>query len=327
MADLELFCRALLISVFTVSLLGKLRDPAGFAHYLTMTRVVPRSLRAATAAVVGATEAAVLIALVRGGVWAAIGYPAALVLLTTFSIVVVTMLRTRGDVVCHCFGPGRAPVSARHLMRNGVLLVTAGCGFALLATERTSTATDPVLVIVLAALVCGLLVLLPELGPATLPVLPNGGRAPAFEERTLGGGTFTSSGHGKAPLVLVFLSPGCEECRRHVPRLVGLRDVAARVGVTVVPVFFEDRYDSRADIEQYAQDSALVEPVLVVTTDSPLAKKYNPRRQTPFYYAIDNGHIRSSGVVGTRGWTSDLRSLLAESSPPREDSPRRTAPS
>ncbi|MFC5290050.1 peroxiredoxin family protein [Actinokineospora guangxiensis] len=304
MADVELFCRVLLAAVFTASALGKARDPRGFARYLGLIGFPIRVRSVAVVAVVVGE----LVTAAGLAVGVRVAYLSAAVLTVLFSGGLVVAMRGRATV-CHCFGPGREPVSGRHLARNAVLVVAAIAGWSLAGFPGDPA--HPVIAVAAGLAACGLAVVLPELGAAGT-VLPRGRRAPSFTAATLDGGTFAIDDHRRTAVVLVFLSPGCASCDRQLPRVLQVRQVLANSGVLVLPVFFDDAHDSRAEISAYAAANDVPDQSLVADADSPLAGTYNPKRRTPFYYVIDSGSISGSGVVGGADWSADLRALLAE---------------
>lgn len=151
MSSVFLGCRCVLLLVFAVSLVSKVRSRQSFlAFRAATTALLPRSAVVRTAAgpvavaVVGA-EAAVVVGLaVPGVVWAGVSLSAGL--LASFTAAIAAALRRGTSASCRCFG-GSTRLGARHLVRNGVLLVLAG--IPLLAGQRAAgdPVADPVVVV------------------------------------------------------------------------------------------------------------------------------------------------------------------------------------
>jgi hypothetical protein len=128
--ELDVACRALLVTIFAVAAAGKLRGPAAFAEFRATVRAMgvhqPR-LAALVARLVPVAEAAAVVLLVPSGT-VLIGYGLGLLLLLGFTGGIALTLR-RGRVVrCRCFGAGGSPVSVRHLVRNTLLALTTVAG-------------------------------------------------------------------------------------------------------------------------------------------------------------------------------------------------------
>ncbi|MBG0829602.1 hypothetical protein HS041_17690 [Planomonospora sp. ID67723] len=139
---LELSCRALLALVFTVSVAGKARNTASwrsFTRSLTDLGITARWAPPAAVAVTAAEAltAASLIAasLIAASLVAApsaqAGYALAAGMVLTFTAVIWRTVRREVTVRCACFGPSGAPMSRRHLLRNGLLLAVTAGGWAL----------------------------------------------------------------------------------------------------------------------------------------------------------------------------------------------------
>jgi hypothetical protein len=129
MAYAALTCRALVGLVFAVSAFTKIRNVTAyrkFASWLASLPVPLASHRALPPVLAGAETAIVVLvafpaAAVAGLVLAAL----TLAVLTAGTAVAVS----RGARVnCQCFGPSRTSLAARHVLRNGFLLVVAVTG-------------------------------------------------------------------------------------------------------------------------------------------------------------------------------------------------------
>jgi hypothetical protein len=131
MTYVEFGCRCVLGVVFAVSALSKTWKKGAFAAFrLATAALVPSARRYASAlsTVVVVAEAAIVVALVVLGT---AGLVAACLLLTAFTVAIAAAVR-RGDAAsCRCFGATATPVSARHLVRNALLIAVAALGLAM----------------------------------------------------------------------------------------------------------------------------------------------------------------------------------------------------
>jgi hypothetical protein len=131
-------CRLLLLVVFAAAALGKLgsrRAWTGFRQSVRGLGLVPdRATRAVAAAVVGGEVATVALLVFSATVPAALALAAALLAAFTASILVT--LRRGVRAPCRCFGSASLPLSRRHVVRNGLLLVVVLLGAVSLASTR-----------------------------------------------------------------------------------------------------------------------------------------------------------------------------------------------
>lgn len=239
MSSAVLVARLLLSGVFALAAVMKLVDLAA-SRAAVEGFGVPRRLARALGTALPFGELAVAAALLPSpsARWGAVG---ALVLLATFSAGVGQALRAGRAVDCNCFGQvSSAPISARTLVRNGVLSLVAI--FALIwapgsaLTSWTSNGAASNLVAALAVTVAAVLAVViwtrrgvggaaagqPAAVPAALaPTLPVGSPAPDFELPDLSGAATSLKRlleHGR-PVVLIFASPMCPPCRQLLPQL------------------------------------------------------------------------------------------------------------
>ncbi|MDR8413503.1 hypothetical protein MTP10_32800 [Nonomuraea sp. 3-1Str] len=126
-------CAWLIAVVFAITAVSKARDLPGFARSLPDLVPVPRALTRPLAVVVAALEGLVallvavpLVAGVSGVV--AYGLGLALLLLAAFTVAIAVALRRGRRAPCRCFGASAAPLGARHLVRNGLLIIAAALG-------------------------------------------------------------------------------------------------------------------------------------------------------------------------------------------------------
>jgi hypothetical protein len=125
--DCSLACRCLLGTVFTVSVVSKVRSHAAWQSLRAWLadmpfrplglKGMPLALVTAEAAVVALVAAVPLAGLIAGAVLS-------LTLAAGLSVVV----RSGSREPCHCFGASSEPLSSQHVIRNGLLLALAATG-------------------------------------------------------------------------------------------------------------------------------------------------------------------------------------------------------
>jgi hypothetical protein len=124
MNTVVLGCRVLLIGVFLISLLSKIRGKRAYADFRRSVvgwRVLShrRSALAAAIAVAGEAAALVLLALPATG---SAGFVVAGVLLAAFTAGIVLVLRRGQVATCRCFGASSTALHPTHVIRNLGLL-------------------------------------------------------------------------------------------------------------------------------------------------------------------------------------------------------------
>jgi hypothetical protein len=153
-----------------------------FRHWLSASAGVPASLAAVLAAVTVVVEAATAAAmLVAPAVLA--GFVMATLLLAVFTAALLSMIRRRVRAPCRCFGAGRHPPGAPHVVRNVLLFVVAGGGGAMALVGGGPPPVDPVSVLTAVAGIAAALLLinLEEIVALARPLAP-GGRPRSHEE-------------------------------------------------------------------------------------------------------------------------------------------------
>lgn len=137
MSSVSFGCQCVLLLVFAVSAVSKVRDRKSLLAFRKATAaLLPRAAARAAgpaAVTVVVVEVAVVVALavpgaVRVGLLASVG------LLAVFTVAIAAALRRGTTASCRCFGASATPLGARHLVRNGVLIALTG--LPLLAGEQ-----------------------------------------------------------------------------------------------------------------------------------------------------------------------------------------------
>lgn len=132
MAYLELTGRLLLVLVFAVAVVGKVRGRHAFEAFVASVGqfgIVPRRWTNTVAASTVVAEAAAVLALAVP-VTVPVGYLVAGALATTLTVAVALALRGGRHPTCRCFGATGVSVGRRHVVRNVALALVAALGLA-----------------------------------------------------------------------------------------------------------------------------------------------------------------------------------------------------
>jgi hypothetical protein len=127
--------QAVVAVTFAFSAAAKLSGRAAYADFrrwLSTGAGVPRRAAGPLAAVMVTAEAATAVAAAVPAL-AVAATAAATLLMAVFTAAVARMVRNRVRVPCRCFGAGRRPPGAVHLVRNVILLLVAAAGAVLAA--------------------------------------------------------------------------------------------------------------------------------------------------------------------------------------------------
>ena len=307
---MEVLLGVALAVVFAVSGGAKLLDRAGTREAVAGFGL-PGRLVGPVATLLAPVELLTAVLLV---VAAPVGFVLALALLTAFSVAVALALRAGRRPECHCFGRlGAADVSARTLVRNGVLSALAVTG--LVAAAGGSGRPEATAAAVLGGLALAGLVVLAEAlaGQAArrrrardderaFDDGPGHTRAPEFRLPSLTGGTtglddLLAPGR---PLLLITLSPGCGPCKALRPDVGRWAELlGSRVSVAVLATGTVEQ-----NLAAYAEMPHL--PVLV---DVDGVREELGTSGTPSAVLIGTDRRLLSGVAGGERL---VRRLLAE---------------
>lgn len=125
MAYLLVGCQALLLAIFALSVLGKIRSRAAWSAFVRSVRelrLVPVTRVRAVAVGTVAGEGAVLL-LLAVPFTAPAGLILAAMLLGVFTLTIMITIRRGVRAVCRCFGGSSTlPLGTRHVVRNAVLI-------------------------------------------------------------------------------------------------------------------------------------------------------------------------------------------------------------
>lgn len=130
------FCRLTTGLMFAWSFVGKLRDFRAFEQAIIRFKLLPSWLyRPATVLFLGA-ELGVVFMMLLGEPLLMWGFLLAALLLTVFSIALVSVLVRKLNISCNCFGPSEKLVTSYDIIRNIGFLVCALGGWGAALTSQ-----------------------------------------------------------------------------------------------------------------------------------------------------------------------------------------------
>jgi uncharacterized membrane protein YphA (DoxX/SURF4 family)/peroxiredoxin len=279
--------RILLAAVFAVAGIAKLRDLDGSREAMRNFGV-PAGLAGPAGVVLPLAELAVAVGLVPTPTarWAAV---VAFLLLLAFIVGISNALRRGESPDCHCFGQlHSAPAGPSTLARNGVLaalalvVVVEAPGAALDDWVAARTTAELVAVGVGIAAIffgAGWLVMWRQrrslmrqlsraqrMATSAAPGIPIGSRAPDFSLPDLKGNTVTLDSllaRGR-PVLVAFVSPGCEQCVELLPKLSRWqRSLADRL--TLVMMSTGNVKRNEAIFDEYGMSDVLLQEFMEVS--------------------------------------------------------------
>jgi Methylamine utilisation protein MauE len=142
--DISLACRVLIGTVFTVSVVTKVRGRPAWRSFSSWLTGLPLPALQPTwaPAVLTAAEAAVVV-LVAIAATATAGLVAAAVLSLGLTLGLAAAVNRGARQPCHCFGLSSEPLSGQHVIRNTLLLTLAVTG-SVAAITSGPAAANPV---------------------------------------------------------------------------------------------------------------------------------------------------------------------------------------
>lgn len=128
-AYIQIFCRSVVILVFTLSFVSKLRHVAIFQQTITNFALLPRRFSRPVASLFLLAEALVVVLVALSGPLLLPGYLLATALLLLFCVALLSVLVRRISTTCSCFGPTNTQVSPIDIVRNTgfITCALAGC--------------------------------------------------------------------------------------------------------------------------------------------------------------------------------------------------------
>jgi Redoxin len=130
--------------------------------------------------------------------------------------------------------------------------------------------------------------------------MPAGTPLPAFSAiRTRDRLKMTSDTLRGSAAIIVFMSPGCGECRARLVELAAMHAAIARAGVTLWMI----ATGNRRQVAEFLQGTPLLDHAMEI--DKATGRKLNPRTAAPFYLFVDDGGIvLASNFIGDADWLS-----------------------
>ncbi|QFU90265.1 MauE/DoxX family redox-associated membrane protein [Amycolatopsis sp. YIM 10] len=135
--------RTVLVLVFLLAALGKLRGPGSLAETIDRVVRLPRAVTITLTALTIIAELTAVVLLTAGGGFLHTGLVLAAALLAAFSVVVLAAIRRGHRVRCACFGRSPYFMSGDDLARNVVLLGAAVAAIARHPAESAATGFLP----------------------------------------------------------------------------------------------------------------------------------------------------------------------------------------
>lgn len=277
--------------VLAIALTGKLRSFGAFRD--SVAQWFPFLARAAAPAAIVflALEAAILAGLAAGGSLARLALASAALLFALLIAAMAVPLAQRRAVQCACFGGAAHRLTARDLVRNGVLAALAGLPLAF----PGQTAPVSPLTFVLAAILAVLVIRRSSETPFTVAI---GQGVPAFAGWSAAG-PVRSADHLGTPVALVFLNATCPDCAKKIPQLEEMLPAMRRQEL----LFWIVGVGAGRDISALMPGSALLDHLLVL--DAEASRRLDPRDSAPFYLFLDDRHVAvASNFIGDEDWLS-----------------------
>lgn len=156
MSYVLMFCRFTLLFLFILASVGKIRHPRRFNQALQRLQLAPPRLTGGLTVITIAGELLVVICLTRGADWLRWGFGLAALLLTVFTMGLLSVLHRHVKAPCACFGLSEKPASRYDVWRNLVSLLLALAGLGLVAVPyqpQQPVDTTDLIVIMFASLV------------------------------------------------------------------------------------------------------------------------------------------------------------------------------
>lgn len=146
------FCRIAVALVFALTVVGKAQNVTAFQEAILDFQLLPPNWSKALAWTFLSTEALVVLLMVIGGSILLPGFLLAIVLLLSFAIALVLVLRRNKRVACNCFGRTERHISSYDVVRNLLLTACSLLGiWALLGPQQNLSINDVLLVGLMAA--------------------------------------------------------------------------------------------------------------------------------------------------------------------------------
>lgn len=123
------FARLSTAFIFALSTANKLRDLPAFTQAVASFQILPGRWINPAVVFLATAELAVVAMMLLGGPFLLPGFLLALVLLSLFSVALMSVLARGIHTPCNCFSASARPISSFHVWRNisFIICITAGC--------------------------------------------------------------------------------------------------------------------------------------------------------------------------------------------------------
>ena len=132
------FCRSLIGIVFLLSSVSKLRDMTEFKHTIQSFQILPDWLVKLFSWLFVGCELIVVIFIVLGGIWLGFGFALAALLLSVFSVALISVLIRKIQTSCNCFGSSKQLITPYDVIRNIVFISFALGGWQLYSNDYSN---------------------------------------------------------------------------------------------------------------------------------------------------------------------------------------------
>lgn len=133
------FCRSAIGLTFAIAYVAKAKDVARFAETIRNFDLLPRQLAGIAAVLFLSGEAIVVLLLILGGQFLSLGFALSGLLLTLFTLALLSALVRDIQTSCNCFGTSEKPITYYDVWRNAGFIAFSVLGW-WLATQAPMTA-------------------------------------------------------------------------------------------------------------------------------------------------------------------------------------------
>lgn len=331
-------CRAVLGLAFAVSFAAKARSPTQFAQTISSFRLLPKPLVKYAAVLLVSGEAGVVLLMVLGNQFLPAGFGLSVLLLTVFTLAILSALARNLRISCNCFGPANKPISRLDVARDVGLLGCALIGWWTYLRVRGGLGSDNWLVSVgawleaasqadiitlilaisavltwsmLLFLVLFVLLLAKRINQLSQhapkeqllkeALARRGHPAPPFTAHDLAGSTVTLDTYRGRAIAFVFLSPSCKPC---VDRMQGLKEFAGHAnGMEIVLVNVDPHFSTATFVAEHAVQY----PVLSAPQPTNRFSIDYGASSTPSFCLVGKDQrIRAAGHLDSHYWQEQL---------------------
>lgn len=153
LSNLIFFFRIVLLISFSISFVAKVKNISAFDQAIVNFRLLPQRLNWVFSRIFLFGELMIVVCLVLGGNLLLVGFSLSIILLSGFSVALMSVLTRKLQIPCNCFGTSKSIVSIYDVWRNIGLIVLTSLGWAILALANNQYVTPTLIGGLLSALV------------------------------------------------------------------------------------------------------------------------------------------------------------------------------